>query len=94
VPFAETNDEIVFGQELGGVCWWETAGTARGGEGQKFEEAGVGAWIVVLFMEWWLRANLGAAERCCSVCHLWCVVDVSRRFSVVLEVEEEVYYEK
>jgi len=45
------------------VCWWETAGTERGGEVKEVEEAGVGAWVVVLFMEWWLRANLGAAER-------------------------------
>jgi hypothetical protein len=58
VPFAETNDEIVFGQGLGGVCWWETAGTERGGEVKEVEEAGVGAWVVVLFMEWWLRANI------------------------------------
>lgn len=58
MAFAKTNDEIVFSQWLCGVCWWETIGSERGGEVQEVEEAGVGAWVVVLFVEWWLWSDL------------------------------------
>jgi hypothetical protein len=33
-------------------------------------EAGVGAWVVGLFVEWLLWGDLGAAEGRCCFCHL------------------------
>ena len=71
MAFAKTHDEIVVCERFCGRRWRETRASERENEVQEVKEAGVGAWVVVSFVEWWLRGDAWTAEGWLPVCHLW-----------------------